>query len=125
MAAPKLDDDNLARFQKELLTGTVSLLLLSLLEKAEEPLYGYQIARRFEVSDSADGSPDPAIKRGTLYPALRSLEARGYLESQLVASDAGPARKYYSITESGRAVAAGWKGVWRRTTALVDSILEE
>ena len=113
-------DNGSARFQKELLSGTVSLLLLSLLEQANEPLYGYQIARGFEP----EGGDGPPIKRGTLYPALRSLEARGLLDSHLAPSDAGPARKYYSITEDGRRAAASWRQIWRHTSRLVESILE-
>lgn len=121
MSEDQSPEDGTARFQKELLSGTVSLLLLSLLERAEEPLYGYQIARGFEPENGAG----PTLKRGTLYPALRSLEARGLLSSHLAPSDSGPARKYYSITEQGRRAAAEWRQVWRRTSRLVESILEE
>ncbi len=112
-------DDSLQRFHKELLAGTVSLVLLSLLAQVDEPLYGYQIAKRFEV----DGSPPP-IKRGTLYPALRSLEARGFLSSHIEASDAGPPRRYYRITETGRAAAVAWQEVWHEVTGFVHSILQ-
>ena len=112
-------DDSLQRFQKELLAGTVSLVLLSLLEQADEPLYGYQIAKRFEA-----GGSSPPMKRGTLYPALRSLESRGLLESHIEASDAGPPRRYYSITAEGREAAAAWREIWRNVSEFVGSILE-
>jgi len=38
----------LPKFQKELSAGTVSLVLLALLQRVQEPLYGYQIAKRLE-----------------------------------------------------------------------------
>ena len=38
---------HLKKFQKELSAGMVSLVLLSLLGQAAEPMYGYQIAKRF------------------------------------------------------------------------------
>jgi hypothetical protein len=54
----------LPKFQKELSAGTVSLVLLALLGRAQEPLYGYQIAKRLKGS-SLDGLP---LKQGTPRP---------------------------------------------------------
>jgi len=64
------------------------------------------------------------IKRGTLYPVLRSMEEKGLLGSRVEPSVSGPPRKYYSITDEGRAVLAEWKQVWRRTLDFVDSTLK-
>ena len=114
-------DDGTQRFQKELLAGTVSLLLLSLLERAGEPLYGYEIAKLFERARETG----PEIKRGTLYPALRSLEKRGYLQSEVVASETGPPRRYYTITSAGRGAASSWRDVWLQTQEMVRSVLSE
>ena len=52
-----LDVDGLVRkFQKELNSGLIGLVLLSVLEQAGEDLYGYQIAKRLQgMSDG--GSP--------------------------------------------------------------------
>jgi PadR family transcriptional regulator PadR len=41
------------------------------------------------------------LREGTVYPALTRLEKKGLLESRLVPSDSGPARKYYRPTASG------------------------
>ena len=66
------------KFQKELNSGTSSLVLLSVLSRSKEAMYGYQIAKLLEESD-----PDfPMMKQGTLYPVLRSLEENGLLESR-------------------------------------------
>ena len=65
------------KFQKELNSGTSSLVLLSVLNRSKEAMYGYQIAKMLEES-----GPDlPMMKQGTLYPVLRSLEENGLLES--------------------------------------------
>ena len=65
------------KFQKELNSGTSSLVLLSVLSRSKDALYGYQIAKMLEES-----GPDlPMMKQGTLYPVLRSLEENGLLES--------------------------------------------
>ena len=108
------------KFQKELNSGTVSLVLLAILDGSTEPLYGYQIAKRLEGS-STDGVP---LKQGTLYPVLRALESQGLLGSTVEPSVAGPPRRYYSITAAGHEVLDRWKQVWTRTKEFVDGTLE-
>lgn len=121
--ATEEDDLQLAqqrKFQKELNAGIVSLVLLSILADAREPLYGYQIAKQLE----RDGAGTAIMKQGTLYPVLRALSAGGFLESQVEPSISGPPRRYYRITDAGREVLAQWKTAWGSTRDFVDSILE-
>ena len=108
------------KFQRELNAGLVGLVLLAILEQAEEDLYGYQIAKRLQ--QAADGSPP--VKQGALYPVLRQLSANGLLASRIVPSYAGPPRRYYRITDSGRATLAEWRGIWRSTRDFVDGFTE-
>jgi len=110
----------LRKFQKELNAGTVALVLLAILDRSAEPLYGYQIAKRIEAA-SQSASP---VKQGTLYPVLRMLEENGLLTSSVEPSVSGPPRKYYSITSSGREVLTEWKLAWSRTRDFVDATLE-
>ncbi|MBW6468804.1 MAG: PadR family transcriptional regulator [Coriobacteriia bacterium] len=114
----------LRKFQKELNSGIVSLVLLAILERTTEPLYGYQIAKRIEAALHADADAGTPIKQGTLYPVLRSMEVNGLLTSVVEPSVSGPPRKYYSITESGREVYSLWLQAWTRTRDFVDSTLE-
>ena len=109
----------LRKFQKELNAGIVSLVLLSILAAAREPLYGYQIAKQLE----RDGDSNAIMKQGTLYPVLRALCAGGFLDSKVEPSVSGPPRRYYHITEAGREVLAQWKTAWASTRDFVDSIL--
>ncbi len=108
------------KFQRELNAGLVGLVLLAILDQAEEDLYGYQIAKRLQLA--ADGSPP--VKQGALYPVLRQLSANGLLASRIVPSYAGPPRRYYRITEAGRATLAEWRGIWRSTRDFVDGFTE-
>ena len=108
------------KFQKELNAGIVSLVLLSILAAAREPLYGYQIAKQLE----RDGEGTAIMKQGTLYPVLRALCAGGFLDSKVEPSVSGPPRRYYHITEAGRAVLAQWQSAWVSTREFVDSILK-
>jgi PadR family transcriptional regulator PadR len=116
----ELADGLLRKFRKELNAGTVSLVLLAILDQSAEPLYGYQIAKRIEGA-AADGT---SIKQGTLYPVLRSMEENGLLESRVEPSVSGPPRKYYSITEKGRSALVEWKRAWSSTRDFVDATLE-
>jgi PadR family transcriptional regulator PadR len=114
-----LDVDALVRkFQKELNAGLIALVLLSVLEGADEDLYGYQIAKRLQ-GISAGESP---IKQGALYPVLRTLSAHGLLASRVVPSYAGPPRRYYRITDAGRETLANWRRVWTSTRDFVDAV---
>ena len=99
------------KLQKELKAGLISLVLLALIDVAEEDLYGYQIAQRLEAL-TPTGRPMTA---GGLYPVLRTLSARGLLSSRVVPSYAGPARRYYRITPIGRAALAHWRVIWGET----------
>jgi PadR family transcriptional regulator PadR len=108
------------KFQKELNSGTSSLVLLSVLSRSKEPMYGYQIAKLLEES----GPEIPMMKQGTLYPVLRSLEENSLLESMVEPSVSGPPRRYYKITEDGRAALIGWLEIWKQTKKFVDAILK-
>lgn len=115
-----VSDQILRKFRKELMSGTVSLVLLAILERSAEPLYGYQIAKRIEGAWE-QGAP---VKQGTLYPVLRSMEENGLLASRVEPSVSGPPRKYYEITELGRSALLDWKAAWSQTRDFVDATLE-
>lgn len=104
------------KFQKELNAGIASLVLLSVLENSQEPMYGYQIAKLLD-----DYSGDASfMKQGALYPVLRQLESSGLLESKVEPSVSGPPRRYYEITEEGRETLVIWQGVWKQMKSFVD-----
>jgi PadR family transcriptional regulator PadR len=113
-------DPHLKKFQKELSAGTVSLVLLGVLARATEPLYGYLIAKQLEQV----GQGVLSGKQSALYPVLRNLEAGGLLESHVEPSVSGPPRRYYRINPAGRQVLAEWAAAWRATRDSVDSVLE-
>ena len=113
-------EPHLRKFQKELSAGTVSLVLLSVLGQAREPMYGYQIAKRLERG----GEGFLSGKQSALYPVLRSLDAAGLLASEVEPSVAGPPRRYYRITAEGREVLAAWQNTWNETRDLVDHLLQ-
>jgi PadR family transcriptional regulator, regulatory protein PadR len=108
------------KFQKEMNAGIASLVLLSVLEKSNDPMYGYQIAKLLE-----DYSGDTFfLKQGALYPVLHSLENSGLLESSVEPSVSGPPRRYYEITAEGRETLAIWQGVWKQMKSFVDQAIK-
>lgn len=116
----ELVNEAIRKFQKELNGGTAALALLGVLDKAEKPMYGYQIAK---IIEGQTGEVD-IMKQGALYPVLRSLESTGLLESEVEPSVAGPPRRYYKITESGHKTLAKWVEIWRQTSDFVNAILK-
>lgn len=115
MSEPEL---HLRKFQKELSAGTVSLALLAVLAEAPEPMYGYQIAKRLEQLEGVLSG-----KQSALYPVLRGMEGSGLLDSHVEPSVSGPPRRYYRITDAGRAVLVHWSAAWRATRDSVDAVL--
>jgi len=108
------------KFQRELNAGLVGLVLLAVLDQADEDLYGYQIAKRLQ--HLADGSSP--VKQGALYPVLRQLSANGLLASRIVPSYSGPPRRYYRITGRGRTTLAEWRDIWHATRDFVDEFTQ-
>ena len=108
------------KFQKELNAGIASLVLLSVLEKSKEPMYGYQIAKLLEEY-SGDAS---FMKQGALYPVLHSLENSNLLESKVEPSVSGPPRRYYEITAEGKETLVVWQGVWKQMKSFVDKAIK-
>jgi PadR family transcriptional regulator PadR len=111
-----MDSSHGRKFQKELNSGLVALVLLTVLDQTEEDLYGYEIAKRLQRSNEGITQ----FKEGTIYPVLRALSANGLLSSRIVPSYSGPPRRYYRITEQGREVLAEWTAIWRQTREFVD-----
>ena len=76
-----------AQFKK----GALEICVLSQLKTGDK--YGYELTENI--------SKEMSIATGTLYPILRKLKEDNYVETYLVESEAGPARKYYHLAESG------------------------
>jgi len=109
------------KFQKELNSGTASLVVLGLMDQSSEPLYGYQIAKLLE--QLAEGRLP--MKQGALYPVLRAMESKGLLESRVEPSTSAPPRRYYTVTEPGHQMLQEWTAIWGTTRNFIDRVLAE
>jgi PadR family transcriptional regulator PadR len=109
--------DSRPGLERELKRGTLDLIVLQLLEGGEA--YGFEIvgmlgaatAGRLEITD------------GTLYPVLYRLEKAGFLATRWETPSRGVPRKYYLLTESGRAERAALALEWRRFADAMAALL--
>ena len=102
----------------ELLKGTLSLLILSLLGR--RPMYGYEIART--VRAESEGALD--WKEGSLYPSLHKLEKDGLIRGEWEGEPGSRQRKYYHLTNDGRAALADKEDAWSQITKAITRIME-
>jgi len=79
------------------MTTQSELALLTLL--AEQPYHGYELEHVIEARGMREWTE---IGFSSIYYLLKKLEGEGWIESRLEEAGRGPARKIYSITESGR-----------------------
>lgn len=96
--------------EKDLVAAAATPLVLAIL--AEEESYGYAILRR--VRELSGGELD--WTDGMIYPLLHRLRRLGYVTTEWRTSSEGRRRKYYAITDDGRAALAEQKKQWQAVT---------
>lgn len=99
----------------QLKKGALELCVLSQLVQADR--YGYELTETI--------SREMSIAAGTLYMILKRQKEAGHVETYLCESDFGPARKYYHLTEKGRAYQREKKDEWKTFAAMVDRLIQE
>lgn len=104
-------------FDKELVKGTLPLLVLQLV--AEGDTYGYELIKA--IQHRTDGAF--TFAEGTLYPVLHGLERDRLVSSYWDASGGARRRKYYQITPGGRTALASRASEWSAFTAAVGRIV--
>jgi PadR family transcriptional regulator PadR len=105
------------KYDREFLTGTVGVLILSLL--AEREMYGYEMVQEAERRSASAFQ----LKEGTLYPALHQMERDGLLKATWRESASGRSRKYYALTPKGRRRAASKRRQWTSIAGAMRAIL--
>jgi PadR family transcriptional regulator, regulatory protein PadR len=105
-------------FAADLLRGHTDTIVLGVLRQGER--YGFEIYKT--IRDAAGG--DHEIKEATLYATYRRLEKDGLVESYWGDETQGGRRKYYRITDAGRATYGGNVAAWVATRRIIDSLLD-
>lgn len=105
------------RADKNLLAGSTTLLVLSLLSKGDK--YGYEMIAELEARSNRAFT----LKEGTLYPILHGLEADGLVTVQEKPAESGRMRKYYRITKKGMKILEEKKAEWTFFAEKVNAVI--
>ena len=100
------------------LHGHLDLLILSSL--ASGPMHGWGLAQRLRVLSESVFE----VGQGSIYPALRRLEAAGWIRAKVAVSEAGRRARFYSLTPAGRRQLATERDAWADFAAAVQRVLD-
>lgn len=99
----------------QLLKGVLDLAVLAALRDGSG--YGYDIARRLKAAGIKP------VGNASVYGSLRRLLSAGLLQVYDVDSNEGPQRRYYVLTERGRAELDRDRQVWQEFSLALDRLL--
>ncbi len=95
------------RIRSKITRGSAELAILALL--SDQPLYGFEIARR--IDEKTEGALRFTL--ASLYPMLYELEKRGWVKGRWEVNRAGRDRRYYCLTPAGKKKLAPLRREWR------------
>ncbi len=93
--------------------GLLEFLVLKII--SARTVYVADLLKRLAATDFA-------TQEGTLYPLLSRLRREALLDYEWQESDAGPPRKYYRLTDAGRAQLTELDAYWTRINATVSEL---
>ena len=96
--------------------GSAELAILMVLK--DQPLHGYEIARRIEQNTAGVLH----FTLASLYPLLYRLEARGWIAGRWVEKAGERRRRFYRLTPAGRRMLAEQRSVWQGFVAAMSRI---
>ena len=109
-----MEENTVRQFKK----GGLELILLCLI--AEKERYGYELLAELDRAAPVLGF----AREGTVYPILYRLQSAGLLACRMGASPRnGGTKKYYSLTEKGRAALTELASFWNGYAACVEGFL--
>ena len=105
------------KFERDLLRGSLDLMVLSVLADASQ--YGYSIQKRL----NAVSLGRVKLPAGTLYPLLHRLESDKLIKSKWDDST-GRKRKWYELTAKGRKRLKAQASQWQQYADCMSSLIE-
>jgi PadR family transcriptional regulator PadR len=104
------------RIDKDLVAASATPLVLGILAESES--YGYAILKRVRALSGGEFE----WSDGMLYPLLHRLLRLGYMTTEWRTPPEGRRRKYYAITEEGRAALADQQRQWMAVTRAMSDV---
>jgi len=102
----------------DLLQGTLDLIVLKLLRAGAAN--GWELTQSIQAISK--GALD--VNYGSLYPALRRLEARGWVNAKWAPSENNRRARYYQLTAAGRKQLETERAAWERFVHALGLILQ-
>src|SRR5919199_4272401 len=103
--------------RSQLLRGVLDAAVLAIVKRQDG--YGYDVVRRLRAAGLTE------VGDASVYGTLRRLYRGGALTSYVVPSDEGPHRRYYGITDRGRAQLDAARATWEEFERALDALLQE
>ncbi len=100
----------------QMLKGVLEGCLLAVI--SEEEVYGYEMTKKLELYGFN------MVSEGSIYPLLIRMKKEGLVTTTTKASESGPKRKYYSLTDKGQEQLAAFMGIWKDISTSVNKLLE-
>ncbi len=101
----------------DLLQGTLDMLILRTL------LWGPQHGHGVGQAIRQTSSEVLQIERGSLYPALHRLEARGLIASEWKSSELNRRAKYYRLTATGKKQLVAEESRWKLLVRAIGRVM--
>ena len=108
----------MGRKKIDLLQGTLDLIVLRMLRGG--PANGWQLTQSIQAV--SNGALD--VNYGSIYPALRRLEAQGWVTGRWAMSENNRRARFYELTVTGRKQLATERAQWERFSNALGLILE-
>ncbi|HTC91384.1 MAG TPA: PadR family transcriptional regulator [Bryobacteraceae bacterium] len=105
--------------QKEvdILQGTLNMMILQVLQQG--PANGYEVAKYIEQrSDDL-----LQVEHGSLYPALRRLEAKALIKAEWRISQTNRRARYYTLTKAGKKQATIEHSRWKTLVQAITRVM--
>lgn len=103
------------KVESQLRKGVLEYCVLALMRNG--PKYGIELLNELQRTGTL------ATSQGTVYPLLSRLRRDSLVATAWRESTSGPPRRYYELTETGRAALAEFAGIWPAFRDAVDHLL--
>jgi transcriptional regulator len=104
--------------RRDLLQGTLDLLILTIL--ARDAMHGYGLIQRLRELTGGVFSITP----GSLFPSLQRLEENGWIAGEWGTSENNRRARFYKITKEGRKQLAREEKEWQAITLAMAKVLQ-
>lgn len=115
------EEENKNGISSDLIRGHINTIILRTLYERDK--YGYEIIEEIESKSKGQYT----LKQPTLYSALKRLESQGYINAYWKTDEVsqGGRRKYYTLTDSGRAVTEKNQAEWEYSRTVIDNLISD